>query len=71
MPSSQVGVFNVTQALVIDFPDEAASFTHDGVHWSEVNLIKAQVLLNDIATALPSARLRPAAPLLRRRYGKV
>jgi len=67
-----VDVFNMTNALVGQWPDEAAALTHDGFHWSEVvNLLKAQLLLNNIAEALPPAALRRAAPLQRRRLGKL
>ncbi len=54
----------MTEALVMELPTEAAPLTHDGFHWSEViNLLKAQVLLNNIADVLPAAADQPAAPL--------
>jgi len=71
----QVDVFNMTQALVLELPGEAAALTHDSFHWSEVvNLLKAQLLLNDIAAVLPAGALpadaaRAAAPLRRRGLG--
>ncbi len=58
----------MTKALVMELPTEAAALTHDGFHWSEViNLLKAQVLLNNIADVLPAAPLQPGVPLPYRR----
>ena len=67
----QVDVFNMTEALVMELPEEAATLTHDGVHWSEVvNLIKAQVLLNNVADAMPAAaHVTAARPQWRRLSG--
>ena len=54
-PGKVVDVFNMTHSLVTERAFEAAPLTHDSVHWSMVvNLLKAQILLNDLATALPS-----------------
>ena len=54
-PGNVVDVFNMTHSLVTERAFEAEPLTHDSVHWSMVvNLLKAQILLNDLATALPS-----------------
>lgn len=42
-----VDVYNMTAELVRDLPAESAQLTYDNAHWGmEVNLIKAQILLN-------------------------
>ncbi len=61
----------MTQALVLELPGEAAALTHDSFHWSEVvNLLKAQLLLNDVAAALPAGAPRKVAPARRRRLSE-
>ena len=58
-PAHVVDVFNMTHELVTSGPElarEAAPLTYDSVHWAEVvNLIKTQILLNDIEAELPDA----------------
>ena len=62
-PAHVVDVYNMTHALVATRPEEAKPLTHDGFHWSMVvNLVKVQILLNDIATVLPSVLDAAAAP---------
>jgi hypothetical protein len=37
----------MTSSLALEHPEDAAQMTYDGVHWGyEVNLIKAQIILN-------------------------
>lgn len=44
-----VDVYNMTKALVTEDPVDSEQMTYDNVHWGlEVNLIKAQILLNAI-----------------------
>lgn len=44
-----VDMYNMTMALVKEAPEEAEHMTYDSVHWGlEVNLVKAQILLNAI-----------------------
>ena len=63
-PAHVVDVYNMTKALVTTRPEEAKPLTHDGLHWSMVvNLVKVQILLNDIAAVLPSVH-DAVAPLL-------
>ena len=48
-----VDVFKMTQQLVTLHPVEALYLTFDGVHWGiEVNLIKTQILLQQISIEL-------------------
>ncbi len=64
-PGHVVDVFNMTHALVTELGREAVPLTYDSVHWAGVvNLIKAQIVLNDIASELPDANAQP--PPLRR-----
>jgi hypothetical protein len=42
-----IDVYNMTSRLVNDHNSEARTMTYDNVHWGmEVNLIKAQIVLN-------------------------
>eukprot|EP01031_Cornospumella_fuschlensis_P039046 gene39046-47507_t len=44
-----IDVYNMTSALVKELPDHSESMTYDNVHWGmEVNLIKAQIVLNAV-----------------------
>ena len=44
-----IDVFNMTASLLRDLYEDAKLLTHDGAHWSiEVNLIKAQILLDNV-----------------------
>ena len=44
-----IDVFNMTASLLRDMYEDAKLLTHDGAHWSiEVNVIKAQILLDSI-----------------------
>ncbi len=46
-----VDVYNMTRALALNHAGDAPSMTYDKVHWSmEVNLVKAQILLNALAS---------------------
>mmetsp|Transcript_5209 Transcript_5209/g.11377 ORF Transcript_5209/g.11377 Transcript_5209/m.11377 type:complete len:314 (-) Transcript_5209:254-1195(-) len=45
-----IDVFNMTQALIKDHPDDAREMSFDSVHWGmEVNMVKAQILLHALA----------------------
>lgn len=42
-----IDVYNTTAQLALNHPEDAEQMTYDGVHWGyEVNLVKAQVLIN-------------------------
>ena len=63
-PAHVVDVYNMTHALVTTRPDEAKPLTYDGFHWSMVvNLVKVQILLNDIAAVLPAVHDAATVPL--------
>ena len=48
-----IDVYNMTASLLSNMYEDAKLLTHDGAHWSiEVNLIKAQILLNNIQSQL-------------------
>ena len=47
-----IDVFNMTAHLVKDHPSIAPEMTYDSVHWGmEVNLIKAQILINALLSS--------------------
>lgn len=47
-----VDVYNMTRQLARKHSSEAEQMTYDGVHWGmEVNLIKAQIIINALLTA--------------------
>ena len=42
-----IDVYNMTESLALNHREEAERLTYDQVHWGfEVNLIKAQIILN-------------------------
>lgn len=44
-----IDVFNMTHSLVKDFPEDSSILTLDGAHWGlEVNVMKAQLILNEL-----------------------
>lgn len=46
-PVGYIDVFNMTTGLVETLPDESRAMSYDQVHWGmEVNLVKAQLILN-------------------------
>jgi hypothetical protein len=46
-PVGYIDVYNMTAALVRKHTSEARDMTYDNVHWGyEVNLVKAQIVLN-------------------------
>jgi hypothetical protein len=47
-----IDVYNMTARLTTEHRDEADQLTHDKVHWGyEVNLVKAQIVLNALIAA--------------------
>ena len=47
-----IDVFNMTDSLVVQHDAEARKMTWDQVHWSyEVNLIKAQIIINALLSS--------------------
>lgn len=45
--TNYIDVYNMTERLAVDFQEQTAKMTFDKVHWGmEVNLIKAQLVLN-------------------------
>lgn len=49
-----IDVYNMTRALAVDFIKDAEQMTYDRVHWGmEVNLIKAQIILNALMSRSP------------------
>ena len=56
-PSHVVDVFNMTDALVTNLTNEAVGQTYDSFHWKmPINLIKAQILFNELEAELPDVR---------------
>ena len=51
-PVNYIDVYNMTATLVAQAPEDAGNMTHDKMHWGiEVNLHKAQIILNAILSA--------------------
>jgi hypothetical protein len=47
-----VDVYNTTAQLALHHKEDAEQMTYDGVHWGyEVNLIKAQILINALLSS--------------------
>lgn len=56
-PINYVDVYNMTEKLLTNHREEAKPMTYDLVHWSmEVNLIKAQILLNALESSSSKRR---------------